>query len=322
MSDLEPTGCLFNESNELYHSRKAISFSKLKVADNSLEVFNAQYVEKTMPGMVSEAMNFGTHAHTLILEGEEEFNNQYAVLPEENFKLNSNEGKSNYADFISNALTDGRLTEEDGNWMSDFIYMKGRTEDDKKKALRIMGANFVKFSDHQEILKLKASIDSKSKAKELLRHCQAEATFRTNMTGYGFQMQCRADGYSPTGCDLTEGESYVVDLKTIDDVDNIGNKMRNFSYFRQGAFYQSVIDFIDPNEPLKRFCFIFVEKKAPYRCRQVIVKTETLDGAATRNKQDLLKLSNAYRDNDWADPFTIYFGLSDYELKKLTGDFE
>ena len=322
MSGLEPVGCIFNESNELYHSRKAISFSKLKVADNSLEVFNAQYVEKSMPGMASEAMNFGTHAHTYILEGPEEFHKQYAVMPEESFKLNSNEGKSNYADFISNAFTDGRLNEEESNWMSDFIYIKSRTEEDKKKALRIMGANFVKHSDYQQVLKLKNSIDRYPKAKELLRHCQAEVTFRTAMTGYGFQMQCRADGYSPTGCDLTEGESYVVDLKTIDDVDNIGKKMRNFSYYRQGAFYTSVIDFIDPNEPLERFCFIFVEKKAPYRCRQVIVKTKTLNRAATRNKQDLLKLSNAYRDNDWADPFTIYFGLSEHELERLTGDSE
>lgn len=320
MSDLEPSGCIFTESNEVYHSRKAISVSKLKVADKSRELYYAQYVDKSMPGMVSEAMNFGTHAHTLILEGEEEFFQQYAVLPKENFKLNSNEGKSNYADFVSNALTDGRLTEEEGNWMCDFIYMKGRTEDDKKKALEIMGRNFVKDSDYQEILKLKSSIDSQPKAKELLRHCQAEATFRTGMTGYGFQMQCRADGYSPVGCDLTDGESYVVDLKTIDDVDNIDKRMDTLQYSRQGPFYASVINEIDPDEPLKRFYFIFVEKKAPYRCRMVTIEPPVWEAAAYRNHNDLASLSAAYKTNDWADTFSISFGMSDWGLKRLRGD--
>lgn len=73
------SGIIKGIENEAYHAGPGESSSTLKKANRSIAHYLAG---KTAPDSPTEAMRFGTQAHTLLLEGETVFLSRYFVVPE------------------------------------------------------------------------------------------------------------------------------------------------------------------------------------------------------------------------------------------------
>lgn len=56
----EPVGIDCEEPNELYHSREAVSNTKLKTANKSLALYHKKYIAKTIPETTSDALASGS----------------------------------------------------------------------------------------------------------------------------------------------------------------------------------------------------------------------------------------------------------------------
>ncbi len=314
----EPTGILFNESNEVYHSRKAVSNSKLGVARKSLELYKKKFIDKSIPHESSAAMNFGTHGHCFILEGERVFNERYRVLPDVSFALNTTKGKDNYIEFLMQAVNDDRMPNRECEMMIGLIRQKSRNDEEKKVMTTIMGQYFISYEEMAKLQNAKEGIEKNPDAVNILRACQPEVTFRTPMTSYGFQVQCRADAYSVNGCEYSEFHSFAADLKTIDDLDNFDQRFYNLGYYRQGPFYAKVINALSPEQPIKTFYFVFVEKKEPFRCRVFESDVEAWEYGMKEVDSDLSRLGKAYRrEIPWHDQTTKLVGLKPWHRREI-----
>lgn len=106
----------------------------------------------------------------------------------------------------------------------------------------------------------------------------------------GVPAKCRPDK-------LFNGQIY--DLKTIDDLDNIDNNIRNFRYWYSAAHYRAVM--LAETENIHSFELIFAEKKPPYRWAVVELSPEYIEIGDYYVGHVMGEIKRAMRTGNWAD---------------------
>jgi len=115
----------------------------------------------------------------------------------------------------------------------------------------------------------------------------AEAVIRETMCG--IPCQSRLDFFNET--------HGTVDLKTCDDLSFFEVDARRYGYIYQLAFYREMMKIESGHEhPVH---LIGVEKKPPYRCGIWKISNDSLDVAASENKEAINRLKKCIGANDW-----------------------
>ena len=278
------SGIIRDEPVETYHANEAcISHSRLKVyADRPLR-YKARFIDQTEPAPRSAAMDFGNVAHSLILEPDT-YLDRYAIYP---------------------PAPDGMLLNMDGSpkrTSKEYKQWKTDVLDGWEKMHE--GKRFVNAEDDRKARDMRDSVMSHAAASRLLRDGISEVTFRSEQLANGLRLQCRTDYWSPDGKYVSDGESYAVDLKTVDDLDSIEHTAAKLLYYRQAGFYRRVASLAglvmpDMQTPFHRFYFIFVEKNAPHECAVVELQDSAIAQGANESGDDLRAISKAIRDEHW-----------------------
>lgn len=247
-------GVLRDEDISAYHACDALSKSKLSDFQRSPLLYFRRYVEKSLPREpMSKAFLIGRGAHTLTLEGEEEYTRRFAVLP---YDAPDRPTKAMLEAKAPSPASIARL-----QWWASFDAANSgktilRPEED---------------AVHRQIAK---SVHAQPIAALLLSEGEPEVTFRVQTSRYA--IQCRPDWVNfgasgalskalhALGVELAEGEPYCVDLKTVESLSeleyhNFAKNFVAFGYHQQGPLYRSVIrDAVDIG--IDKFFFVPVEK--------------------------------------------------------------
>lgn len=247
-----------------YHASDAISHSKLEVFRDRPLMYFKRFVAKSLPREESAAFAVGSALHCAVLEPCK-YAEQFAVKPE-GIDRRTNAGKAAWAQFCA---------ENDGKTVLD-------------------------SDDAAGVRQMAESVFAHPLARELLTLGVAELTWRKPSTALGKNLQCRTDWFNADGCALTEGRPYVVDLKTIDRLDDRNAFQKafvNFGYHRQCGFYLPLLQ--DCGVECSDFFFVVVEKCEPFGC---IVYKATPDAIACGQDEtvsDLVRLVECQRKDVW-----------------------
>lgn len=172
----------------------------------------------------------------------------------------------------------------------------GKKKDAKELSARIKAEGKEAITDYEllTLSRMEWSIENNPACDALLSgNAVYEVVFRN--TCAGLNLQCRAD------CWISDTNT-VVDLKTCASLEDFEKGFFNYGYHRQAAFYRSVIQSI--TNTLPEFYFIAVEKNQPYRCRVYKASESALFQGATENNEDLRRLLECRKNNDFLKPDT------------------
>jgi exodeoxyribonuclease VIII len=220
------------EPIEHYHANAAISHSKLECFRRRPALFFKRYVAKTLPqSEESKAFRLGSAVHCAILE-ESTFAERYAVKPD--LDRRTKEGKAQFADW--SALNAGKT--------------------------------FIDAEELATTIAMRVAVGEHPIARELLSAGQPEVTWRVPQANALGALQCRTDWWNAEGCAATEGQPYVVDIKTVESLDS--DAFRNFEraafsygYHRQAGFYLPLINELH-SRSVSRMYYVAVEKVEPF----------------------------------------------------------
>lgn len=263
-------GRIDNEDISAYHGAPAVSVSKLKVFRHSPALYYGRFITKKIePPEPTPALLFGSAAGAAILEGQAVFDRQYYTVPE----------------------GVGRQKAEH----------KGRRA---QLELSNPGKEALSFDDVERINRMNANVRAHHLAGPLLAACKPEITWRVR--GELFHVQVRTDGFSDEGCEITEGEPYIVDLKTIpalpdDEPDTISKQIAEYWYHGQAYVYREIVSQVSkwPEGFRPRFFFVFVEKAEPYAVQVVELDDTGLDVAYKQTVDTLNRLKECHTLNRW-----------------------
>lgn len=283
-------GRITGESISEYHSSEAVSVSKLKVFRHSPNLYLRRFVTKEVPAPEpTPAMALGNAAGAMILEGEATFRSRYYAVPAG----------------IGRQKTEHKL-----------LRVQLAAQNPGKEELSAYDANAVD--------RMHASVLAHPVAAKLLAAGKPEITWR--IKGASFFMQVRTDHWNDEGCEITKGEPFIVDLKTInelpeDDPDKIPKQVSDFWYHGQAWAYREVVSTVMkyPEEFRPRFFFIFVEKQEPYSVRVVELDDIALELGARQGADALKKLRQCHETGrwprTWSDEITT-ISLPQYYVRK------
>ena len=113
------------------------------------------------------------------------------------------------------------------------------------------GKTILDLDDYGLMREMAFALQSHHVAQDLLVRTMRESVFRHDVCGLPCQARCDA-----------VDEDRIVDLKTIDDIDDFERQARSYGYLNQIAFYAAVAS---ENARCVRCWFVVVEKRAPYR---------------------------------------------------------
>lgn len=280
-------GIVTGEPNDIYHANPAISNSDLKDFNRSPAYFKAKR-DGLIERKESAALAFGSACHALILEGNEAYLNQIAVVPQDVPDKRSKSGKE---------------------WWEKFD-------------ARAAGKDLVKWDDDQRIRAMREAVKACPVASRVLyaNRIHSELTFRTGvLPQYGFAVQCRADL-------LGEDEDgiYFADLKTIEslssDLGEFRKQVADFSYYRQCAFYRLVANsLLGSADKVRRFYFVVVEKQPPHQVAACVIDPYSVDLGGEEVLRDLSALAECERTGNWQGiaPIEHMIGLPAWKSKQI-----
>ena len=219
--------------NELYHSEVGISSSTLrKFGHSQLHAINEE--QKT-----TDAMNFGTAAHYMLVEGEVVFNQEVAVLMGSPFTKGYKENKADMLERYSCVIKETELNHIKG--------MKENIIDEANMYLqaddKLPEASFFWYED------------------KVLCKCRPD-------------LIC-----PPFKGLHKPGEIYVVDYKTTKSCDpkQFADSVKYWGYDMQAAWYRRGMEKAGYN--VKEFAFVAQEKFPPYASKIFIITDEQMDSA-------------------------------------------
>jgi hypothetical protein len=280
-------GRIENEPIEVYHATEAWSKSKLDIFRRQARYAYRRFVEKSLVVAGPEPADFriGHAAHTLILEGEYEYAERYAVVPKD-----APEDLRRYR----SAKSPSDKTVAAIKWWDDFSQANA-------------GKTLLDHKDEALNRQMQRAVQDHPTARQLFAHGIPEISWRVQLGQ--FPVQCRSDWFCAEGCELTNGEPYIVDLKTCasNDPSDFSNFERNFfsfGYYRQAPFYSAVISEIFG--PVKHFFFVSVEKSEPFEVRVFKPTPRAFGMGWDEVKKDLEHLDECYRSGVWpGDPTEV-----------------
>ena len=255
------------ESIEAYHANGAISHSKLECYRRRPALFWKKYVAKTLPEVEpTAAFRIGSAVHCAVLEPTE-FAARYVLKPD--LDRRTKEGKAAFADFEAQHA----------------------------------GKVILSADDMAQTEAMQCAVMSHPIASQLFNDGMPEVTWRKEQPNALRALQCRTDWFSSLGCELTDGEPYVVDLKTVESLDN--DAFRNFEraafsfgYHRQAGFYLPLINEIF-QRPVSRMFYVAVEKCEPYGVAVYRLSDDAIARGQDENIADLIALKKSYETNSW-----------------------
>jgi len=187
-----------------------------------------------VPQEDTPAMAFGRASHVLLLEGESAFFQECAVLPS-GINRRTNAGKEEIAAFeAANA-----------------------------------GKTLVTADDYLKITEMRKALMKHPFAPKLLAEGVSEQTVIWQDAGTGLLCKCRPDRI-PSG-----NKGVLVDLKTCSCAGEyeFGRDVVKYGYDLQAAYYLGGIQAATGTK-FDAFCFIAIEKEAPYRTETYILDAE------------------------------------------------
>jgi len=228
---------LLIEPEEFYHSQSSKYLSSHQIMDfiRSPKLYN---LKKTgvIPPAKSGSFSFGSAAHCLLLEGDEEFNKRYAV----GGPINPATGKSYGSD-----------TKKFTEWQ------------ETQRAEKGTNLTFITAEEYFVAKSMSYSIKEHPIASKLLKDGFAERVVRTKFEGA--PVQIRLDWVFERNDAVC-----VVDLKTCNNLDSFADDAKKYMYDIQAAFYSSVLFSALFKNGIKtdgiQSRFVAVEKVTPFRC--------------------------------------------------------
>ena len=209
------------------------------------------------------AMLFGRALHSYVLEGEDGFIRDSAVLPE-GLDMRTNAGKGVMADF----------------------------------QLHSAGKDLIKADDFRKIRDMKLAVMSHPFAGILLESGVSETSAFWIDKETGIKCKCRPD-FIPMGdrrCLVDLKSTTDASLK------GFQRSVVNFGYYRQAAWYIDGVNEaggLSEDDAVDSMVFIAVEKEAPYRV-EVYVLSDAFVDVGRRECRRLLALEKKCRDeNNW-----------------------
>lgn len=268
-------GMIYDESNKDYHANSAVSRSNLKLFSQRPSLFK-KYMEGKLTHDELPAMAFGTAAHTLVLEGMDVFDGQYAVLP---------------ADY------------------------DGRTKAGKELMHEIMASGKIplKPEDFDLLCEIHGSVFANPVAAALMKQGYPEISWRLHDNVFG--IQCRSDWFCKAAPAFgiedellpEEGEPYALDFKTTQSLDEWvsngwNNTIHKFGYHEQGEFYKLVINHIlvgGGHRPIKKFFFVVTEKQEPRETAVFLIDDDTIGNARDLIIDEINRLRECFKTGIW-----------------------
>lgn len=311
--------------NEVYHAANGISSTQVKDARVSLMFYHGRHVTKTIRRESSEALTFGSLAHTLALEPEK-LHEEFAVFP--GIPAEAFTTTDSMKAFIREFNADKPKAEQ--------LKLTGKKEE-LQAAIRAVSPEAI-FADEFE-QQWRDSVDGKTilsreqltlataiqqallnheSAGKLLRH--PSRSVETSYFGMddetGLEVRVRPDLEVEIN-----GVRIGVDLKTISmgrvKQDGLRAKLHreiiDRDYHLSAGMYCSVADF-------DQFFWIFVNKDEGYHWVAVIEASEDLlDLGLLEYQRTMRALADAYDTDCWSAPITEDYTdeLNDFDLRRL-----
>lgn len=279
------TGIVIGETNRQYHAHRALSHSGLEDFRTRPAFYKRKHIDEVIKTTEKACFTFGTMFHTAVLEPEQ-FAGTYAVEPPD--------APRRPTERQINAKKPSDSTVEAIDYWNDWNAKNG-------------GREVVKSADMARVDAMQVAVCGNSMAAALLEGAPIkETTFRTPLTAFGVQMQCRPDAYSPTGCDTSANVPYNVDLKSVADMDRFLKQFHDFGYYRQSPFYRTVQATVNSMpehagycpEP-QRFFYVAVESVEPFGCTVFEADPLSLKIGQDEVNEDLEKMRRCIEENRW-----------------------
>jgi hypothetical protein len=265
-----------------YRAHPGISFSKDKVFDQNPYLYFKRYVERSIPedNEDTKAMRLGTAAHCLLLEGYAEFDKRYTVKPA---TYTNDKG-------------------EDKPWNANAALCKAMEERWESSGLTVL------TRDEDALLRrLLLALHTNSDAADLLKGGTAELGIIRPAPALGMELKGRLDYWNAEA-------GVVVDLKTIECLDDLPREIERRLYYRQAAWYRHLAAEEFGSADV-RFAIIGVEKQQPHRCGVYYLRPDLLSIGDAENFASLTNLAMAHASGQWGgNPKTVEVGPS-LELK-------
>ena len=255
------------ETIEAYHANPAISHSKLECYRRRPALYFKKYVARTLPPPEETgAFRLGSAVHCAVLE-EKEFASRYILKPD--CDRRTKDGKIQFAEF-SAQHADKTLLDSD---------------------------------EMAQVISMREAVAAHPIASRLLAEGIPEMTWREAQPNALGALQCRTDWFSFFGCEVTNGEPYALDLKTVESLDS--DAFRNFEraafsygYHRQAGFYLPLINEI-LEYPVSRMYYVAVEKVEPFGVAVYTLSDDAIAKGQDENISDLVRLKKSLEDNHW-----------------------
>ncbi len=304
-------GVILGEPNEIYHANPAISHSNVCEFIERPKKFEGRHITGELNDRnETAAMAFGTAAHTLILEGQEVFNKEYSVAPD--LKFVGKESKANAVQVLNSLLINPFPPEQ-------VAYLAAAKKDEIEEFFaQHPGRKIITEPDMETLGRMAASIQRSKIATLLLSGGLPEVVFRTEKGDAPFAVQCRTDYLNIEGNALTNGEPYVVDLKTILDMAMWDTEFKKRHYYQAYPHYTKTIEWVTETQ-VKHFFWVAVEKEWPY---SVLIKhgdARDWKAGLARMDRGISAMEGCYKsgnfDDGWSESIQIN-SLSQYDADR------
>lgn len=261
-----------------YHAKSKENLSSHKFStfrDESPALFIAEERGEMEPFDTVAYAN-GRAAHTLILEGDEAYDSEYAVG-----------GPTN--------PSTGKPYKRDSKKFADWCLLE-----DKDPGMVLT------LEDDEMCQAMKKSCDNNPDIVEILSKGVSERVIRAKYNDL-IPCQIRPDWYR---------HGAIYDLKTCNDLNwFIYDAVKKFKYISNAAFYRTVFLSAFPNAEEIDYYFIAVEKKVPYRSGVFLCDRSLLDSYEEKNDLEIEKLIECRKTNVWPSNFEGVKTIEDWKRK-------
>jgi hypothetical protein len=223
-------------------------------------------VEKSIGPRKSDAFDFGSAAHALLLEGTDVYH------------------------YLTAIWRGGNKTKARNEWE-----MFKRANE---------GKLILTPEEDVAVFDMQAAVLNHEAAATLLYSpgAEMEVSWRTKPDTLPLPLQCRTDVFNPLGCALTDGRPYIVDFKTTASLNegefhNFSKAFVNFGYHRQAGFYTPLLR--DFGLDVCDFFFVAVEVNEPFGIDVYHLTQSALLAGVAETVDDLQKLAECYATGCW-----------------------
>lgn len=188
------------------------------------------------------------------------------------YKYFMEESQKKTKDFVVGQLLHCMVLEPD-KVNERFMRMEfsGTTKEGKeeRQAAKEKGLEPVNASDFDECIAMAEAIlnDRETRkyfSKKITRHCEVEYYVKRAIKDIPISCKAKADQRFI----MPDGSAYLLDVKTCKDIyvtpENVADVVFKYGYHIQAAWYLLMDRICNPDNPAKKFVFVFVSKEAPH----------------------------------------------------------